>query len=134
MQPNVITLAVDEQNDGVGPVDHVFTRFEEYLNRALYVGANHSLAARDTLGLYRTAPKVSGNFRGVAKTAVKFSKDITVLGVDGVANIVAPIIIEVSFSVPVGALSADVLIMRQRQVALLDQDTIMGPLNELLMI
>lgn len=134
MQPNEITLSVDEENDGVGPVNHVFTRFEEYQNRAVYIGANHAMSAKDTLGLYRTFPKPSGNFRGVAKTAFKFSTDIVVLGVDGVSNITAPIIVDVSFSVPVGATHARILIARQRALSLLDLDSVMTPLNEQLMV
>lgn len=134
MQTDTITLSVDEENDGVGPVNHVFTRFEEYLNRSTYIGANHSIASKDTLGLYRTFPKASGNFRGVAKTAFKFSKDVSVTGADGVSQLAAPIIVDVSFSIPVGATHAQILIARQRALALLDLDAIMTPLNEQLMV
>lgn len=134
MQPNVITLAVDEENDGVGLINHVYSRFEEFQNRASYISAEHSLDSRDTLAFYRTMPKSSGNFRGVAKTALKFSMDKTVLGVDGVSNITAPLIGEVSFSLPVGASAADALILRQRLVALLDRDDVMVPLMEQQMV
>lgn len=134
MQPNEITLSVDEENDGVGPVNHVFTRFEEYQNRSVYIGANHTMSAKDTLGLYRTFPKPSGNFKGVAKTAFKFSKDVSVTGVDGVASLTAPIIVDVSFSIPVGATHAQILVARQRALALLDLDTLMTPLNEQMMV
>lgn len=134
MQPNVITLGVDEQNDGVGPVNHVFTRFEEYQNRSVYIGATHSMSAKDTLSLYRTLPKVSGPFRGTAKSSFKFSQDVVVDGVDGVSQITAPIITEVSFSVPVGATPAQVMIARQRALSLLDQDATIAPLNDQLMI
>lgn len=134
MQPNVITLAVDEENDGVGLINHVYSRFEEFQNRASYISAEHSLDSRDTLAFYRTMPKSSGNFRGVAKTALKFSMDKTVFGVDGVSNITAPLIGEVSFSLPVGASAADALILRQRLVALLDRDDVMVPLMEQQMV
>lgn len=134
MQPNEVTLSVDEENDGVGPVDHVFTRFEEFQNRAVYIGASHSISAKDTLSLYRTQPKSSGNFKGVAKTAVKFSKDLVVDGVDGVSQLTAPLIVDISFSIPVGATHAEILIARQRALALLDLDAVMTPLNEQLMI
>lgn len=134
MQPDVITLSVDEQNDGVGLVNHVFTRYEEYQNRAVYIGANHTLATKDTLSLYRTFPKASGNFRGVGKTAAKFSQDVLVDGVDGVSQLTAPIIVDVSFSIPVGATPAQILIARQRALALLDLDAVMSPLNEQLMV
>jgi len=130
MQPNTITLSVDEQNDGVGPVDHVFTRYDEDKNRAMYIHTSHTLSARDTLTLYRTLPKISGNFRGVLKTAKKFSKDFVVTGVDGVSQLTAPIIIETSYSVPVGVTAAQVLLMRQRDLSLTDLDVIMIALNE----
>lgn len=134
MQPDVITLSVDEENDGVGPVNHVYNRFDtSYPNRSGYIGANHTLAARNTLTLYRTLPKVSGNFMGVAKTAFKFSVDTTVLGVDG-SNVTAPVIVEVSFSVPVGVTAAATKIARQRALALLDLDSVMAPLNDQQMI
>lgn len=134
MQPNVITLSVDEANDGVDPVNHVFTRFEEYLNRAVYIGASHTMATKDTLSLYRTFPKPSGNFKGVSKSSFKFSQDISVTGADGVSQISAPIIVDVSFSIPVGATASQVMIARQRALALLDLDAVVAPLNETLMV
>lgn len=133
MLDNVITLSVDEQNDGVGPVNHVYTRFEENLNRTTYIHSTHTLSAKDTLSFYRTLPKPSGNFKGVAKTATKFSKDITVLGADG-SNVTAPIIVEVSVSLPVGATAAQALIARQKAVSLLDLDAVMVPAMEQQMI
>jgi hypothetical protein len=128
MQPNEITLGVDEANDTV-IVNHVFTRNEEYLNRSVYQSDVSSLVAKDTMTFYRTFPKSNGNFRGVAKSAVKFSKDHVVDGVDGVSQLTSPVIVEVSFSIPVGVSDADVLLMRQRCVALLDDDTVMDALN-----
>lgn len=134
MQPNTITLSVDEENDGVGPVNHVFTRLEEYLNRSVYVGPNHSLVTRNTLGLYRTFPKPQGNFNGVAKTSMKFTQDVQVLGKDGVSQITSPIIVEVSYSIPVGATGAQILIARQRALALQDLDSVMNPFHNTLEI
>lgn len=133
MQPDVITLAVDVANNG-STINFDFTRFEETINRTIYAGENHAINAKDTLALYRTAPKQSGNFKGVAKTSVKFTKDNVVLGVDGLAQLTSPLIVEVSFSVPVGVTNATVKEMRQRLIALLDQDTVMSNLNMSLMI
>jgi hypothetical protein len=133
MQSEEITLAVDELNDA-NTVNHVYSRFEEYQNRSVYIHSGHSLEARDTLSFYRTFPKVSGNFKGMAKSAVKFSQDVEVAGVDGVSTLTSPIIVEVSFSVPVGATQAEQLIARQRAIALLDDDTIMVKLNDQLMV
>lgn len=129
MQDNVLTLAVDELNTGV-TTDHVYERNRTYENRSVFHEANHSLVARDTLSLYRTEPKVNGNFKGTAKCALKFSQDKSVTGVDGLASLTSPIIGEVSFSVPVGISTADKLIMRQRLIAVLDDDTIMDALMD----
>jgi hypothetical protein len=134
MQPNTISLDVDTLNDTAAVVTEVYTRFEEYLNRSKYIGENHSLASRDELTLYRTFPKQAGNFKGVGKSAVKFAVDITVPGVDASTTLTSPIIMEISFSVPVGALPADVLLARQRGLALLDLDSVMAPLNDGLMV
>jgi hypothetical protein len=132
MQDNVLTLAVDELNDG-NTVNHVFERSDSFSNRSVYAGENHSLVARDNLTLYRTYPKASGNFPGVAKSAFKFSRDYSITGVDGVATLTSPVIVEVSFSVPVGVAPADQLVMRQRAIALLDDDDVMVALmNQLL--
>lgn len=132
MQLDEITLEVDLLNSGV-KTDKVFSRFEEYLNRSVYIGEGHSLTAKNTLNLYRTMPKVSGNFRGTAKSAVKFSRDIEITGIDG-TTVVAPQIIEVSFSNPVGVTPAQTLEQRQYALALLDRDDIMAALNDLLMV
>jgi len=133
MQPNEITLAVDEANDST-TVDHVFTRYEEYLNRSVYIDEDHTVASKNTMGFYRTFPKVNGNFRGVSKAAIKFSRDISVDGVDSETTLVAPIIIELGVSLPVGVTSADMLKARQTMIAALDYDAIMDPLMEQLMV
>lgn len=133
MQPDEITLSVDELNNAT-LVDETLSRFEENLNRSVYVGENHTVVTKDTLTFYRTFPKQNGNFRGVAKTSCKFSRDMAVAGVDSLTTISAPIIIEISFSIPVGVSAADVLLHRQRAIALLDQDAVMTPLNGQLMI
>lgn len=133
MQDNVLTLAVDELNTDV-TTNHVFTRFEEYQNRSIYIGENHQLSARDQLTLYRTFPKVNGNFKGTAKCAAKFSQELSVEGVDGTASLTSPIIAEVSFSVPVGVTEAEQMIARQRLIALLDDDSVMVALMNQLMV
>jgi hypothetical protein len=128
MQPNQIVLAVDEANDTV-LVNHTFDRFDEYQNRTVYASDVSSLSAKDQLTFYRTFPKSNGNFKGVAKSALKFSWDQVVDGVDGVSQLTSPIIMEISFSIPVGSSDEAVLLMRQRGIAILDDDTIMDKLN-----
>lgn len=133
MQDNVITLAVDELNND-STVDYDFTRYDEYQNRSVYIGEDHDLASRDTLSLYRTLPKPAGNYKGNAKSSFKISKDYAVDGVDGIASLTAPLIVEVSFSIPVGIAAADRMIARQRAIALLDDDTFMESLTAQLMV
>lgn len=132
-QPNVITLEVDEANDAT-LVDHVFTRYDSFQNRSLYIKDDHTTGSRKTMGFYRTPAKQNGNFRGTDKSSFKFTEDIAVAGVDGTTTIVAPVIVEVSFSFPMGVTAADVLIARQRALALLDRDDVMTPLNSQLLI
>jgi hypothetical protein len=127
MQPGTITLQVDELNNDTD-VPCLFRQYDKYANRSIYIGPSHELTLQDKFTLYRTFQKVSGNFRGTAKSAFKFSTDYLVSGVDGIADLTAPMIIEVSFSVPVGIAVADQLIGRQRAIALLDDDAVMVPL------
>jgi hypothetical protein len=133
MLDNVITLAVDVLNDD-DTVDYDFTRSQEYVNRTIYTGETHSLVAQDQLTFYRTFPKPSGNFRGTGKSAFKFSQDFSVTGADGLAALTSPVILEVSFSVPVGVAVADQLVARQRAIALLDMDSVMVALMNQLMV
>lgn len=127
-QPNGITLAVDELNNGTN-VNHVYTNYDRTTGRTTYIHSGHTPLLRDTLAFYRTPSKSNGNFKGVMKTSFKFSKDIEVEGIDGTTTLVSPIIIEGSFSVPLGATDAEILLMRQRAIALLDRDDLMVDLN-----
>lgn len=132
MLENTITLAVDVANNAT-LVNQAFTRYDEYQNRSVYIGPNHSVASPNTMSFYRTQPKPSGNFPGMAKTAFKFSEAQSVTGNDG-STIIAPAIFEGSFALPVGMTAAKQLELRQRGLALLDLDAIMDALNRLLMI
>lgn len=129
MLANTITLPVDLANTG-STTDLVLTRLEEFQNRSVYKTPTHSLITRDTLSFYRTMPKKSGNFNGVAKSALKFTVDKEVEGVDTTTTIVAPQIGEISFSLPIGFTAAEALVLRQRLIAALDDDTIMAQLME----
>jgi hypothetical protein len=127
MLSNSLTLAVDTANTG-STTDEVYTRFSEQENRTVYTRADHSLSERHELALTRRFPTRSGNFKGVAKTSIKFTDDTTVTGNDG-ADIVSPLIGEFSLSVPVGVTDAEILSFRQKMVALLDDDTFIATLH-----
>jgi hypothetical protein len=126
MIDNDITLPVDLINDG-NFTDYDYERSSTYENRSTFQGEDHDPQSRDLLQFYRTAAKPTPTFRGVQKSAVKFTMDKTVTAPNG-DPIVAPVIIEVSFSVPIGVSIADEIIARQRVIALLDQDDIMNDL------
>lgn len=134
MQADQLTLVVDTENTGTNPVNEIYSRYEEQPNRTTYIGASHTPDARDSLAIYRTFPTKTGNFKGTAKSSVKFTKDVTVAGVDSSTSLTAPIIIEVSFSVPVGTDAYALVAARQRVIAALDNDTFMNALNTQLMI
>lgn len=131
MLDDQLTLTVDVANDGTTTADEdqVYTRYEEHLNRSVYIAEGHTVAAPHTLSFYRTQPKANGNFKGMAKSAFKFSETLLVPGADGVTTVSAPLICEVSFSTPVGATTEQIVELRQRLVALLDNDIFMNKLN-----
>jgi len=130
---NDITLNVDYLNDG-NTTAEAYENEDRTGNRSTYAGENHALDARDQINFYRSYNTKNGNFKGVSKSSFKLTKDFTVTGVDGLAALTAPVICEVSFSIPVGVSAADVKKVRQRALALLDDDTIMDALNVKLMI
>lgn len=128
MLDNIITLPVDELHNSTD-VDCAYKRHVESTNRTVYISPDHTLVLPDLLTFFRTDVKKSGNFMGVAKTAAKFSQMILVPGVDSTTSISAPIIMEMSYSIPVGATPEQVLLARQRMVALNDLDIVMDELN-----
>lgn len=129
MLDNTVTLSVDLLNDETF-TDVDFTRVDVFPNRSLYKSVDDSYIIRDTLAFYRTLPKRSGNNLGVKKSAFKLTQDQVVPGVDATTTLTQPEIAEVSFNSPVGSTAAVRKIMRQRLIALLDNDTLMERLGE----
>jgi len=128
MQPNSITLAVDLLNNA-SPTNEVFARHEELINRTTYRGPNHSVASPNTLQFYRTLPKRSGDYLGSAKVSIKLTQARAVESASGL-TVQAPDIAECSFSIPVGVTAAQMKAVRQRLIAILDQDSVMDTLME----
>lgn len=128
MLANVITLAVDVENDDT-TVNQDYRRFNEEPNRTLYIGANHAFDSRDQMVVTRSFPTKSGNYKGTAKSSLKFTLDETVSAADGVASLTAPAIAEVSFSLPVGTTASKIKLIRQRIIAMLDNDATMDAIN-----
>lgn len=136
MQPNVITLVVDETKDGAttADVNYLYSRFDTYNTRSIFHGEEHLPDKRQMCTLYRTPAKANGNFRGTQKSAFKFTTDIEVSGVDSTTTIISPIIFEVSASIPLGATEAQVILEQQKVVAALNHDTLASDLNVFLSI
>jgi hypothetical protein len=121
-QPDSITLSVDDDGDGLTPIDEVYTNFDRYGNRSVYHGSDHTPVVRNTMTLYRTYPKATPSFYGVWKTAAKTSQDLTVDTpiVDGTTR--APAIMATNASIPVGATDEEIMHAVQRHIALLQTD------------
>jgi len=129
MQDNTITLSVDSANDG-NPANQAFVRSRYNLTKSLYTGSGNTVDSRNQLTFTASDPKRSGESRGIAKSALKFTLDVAVLNSSGSGNITLPCIAEVSFAVPVGTTPAQTMEMRQRLVALLDDDAVMAKLMD----
>lgn len=119
MLDNTITIPVDTLNNGT-TTNRAYSRYQEFLDRSVYTGPNHTLTTRDTLGFYRTPVKSNGANNGVAKSAAKLTQDITVPGKVATTDVVLPMIGNFDFSIPVGATTAQTLEFRQRMIAVLD--------------
>lgn len=133
MQQDPMTLSVDVLNDN-NPVVESYDRHLEEPNRTTYVGATHTEASREMFQFYRTAPKQSGDSRGAAKSSVKFTTDVLVPNRSGSGDISLPVIVEVSASIPVGTTAELTKHIRQRVIALLDDDVVAGGLQDKLSI
>lgn len=133
MQADALQLSVDATNTGA-PSTETYTRYEEFQNRASYIGVGHTPDDRDLMAIYRTFPTKAGNFKGTGKSAVKLTRDVQVAGVDSSTTITSPIILDCSFSVPVGTPVAELKHARQRMIAILDDDIFMDSLNVQLMV
>lgn len=127
MLNDTLTLTIDLLNNGTTSTEENLV-FERVGNKSTYHRTGHSVTMRKMINFYRSLPKRVGSFLGVAKTSVKFTEDITVAASDG-SNVVAPIILEVNFSFPVGTTIAQTVAMRQRALALLDDSITMDKLN-----
>lgn len=136
MQPNSIVLDVNTDGDDgtTATVPITFTRFDEYQNRSEYIAEDHTLASRNKLGMYRTFPKPNGNFRGMAKSAIKLTKDHAVPGIDATTTVVAPSIVDIGFSFPVGVTDESVVLELETAAALLHDTAVMYALTRTLMI
>lgn len=125
-----ITLSVDAANSG-SPANETFIVAHPSENRTTYILSGTDLGDREELILYSTRPKRAGNFRGVVRSAVKFTKAVAVEAVDATDTVDSDLILNLSFSVPVGTATADIVHLRQRLIALLDNDAYMAKINEL---
>lgn len=124
-----IVLSVDAANSG-SPTNETFVLTSPSEGKSSYILAGTTLQDRTELTLYGTRPKRAGNFRGVIRSGIKFNLAVEVDGVDATDSIDSDAIVNVQFSIPVGTATADIVHIRQRVIALLDDDTLMAKLNE----
>lgn len=108
MQPNTISYTFDHDNDGgtTPAVSVTLNRYREALDSTIYATSLDTSLSINQSKFYRTDAKRSGNFYGTDKVAYKRSVGKSVPTVDG-GTTIAPIIVEVSASLPVGTSDAD---------------------------
>lgn len=126
-QNDTITLAVDIANTGT-TTNESYTSYNNTGSIHTYIGPDHAPDFQNTLKLYRTEPSASGAFKGYLDSKISFGQDFTVSAVDG-TNIVRMGFASLQIRVPVGVTEAQILHLRQRVLAILDTDAIMGKLN-----
>lgn len=124
-----VTLSVDTTNDNT-PVNEVISLFDGTTGRKEFHFPGHSFTSRETVVFTRSLPKQSGNFAGTRKTTFKLTDDEIVDGVDPLTDVKAPGILEINCSLPVGISSAVAKKMRQRAIAILDNDVLMQSFQE----
>ena len=119
MLSDTITVASTKNTVAQDPaVDVDYTRWDDQTpNKSTYISDSHELSARDMLTFNRTFPKPSGNFLGMQKCLMKFTKDISVPGVDGV-DILAPSIVQLAYSLPCGVTEDQLIFLKSRIAAL----------------
>jgi hypothetical protein len=129
-QAEQFTLNVNEDNDDgtTAEVEKIFHRKEVYNGRSLYTTDASSSLARETLGLYASPAKPSGNILGTNKASVKTTCDCSVPGADGVAVYTKPIILKLEASIPAGADTTLVKAELMKLAAVMQDDSIMDQL------
>jgi len=70
-----------------------------------YAGPAHTVSAKDTIKLARTAPKPTEAFSGVGRYGAKLTRTLTLTGAK---TTVADAIFDLTVQVPVGSTSADI--------------------------
>lgn len=100
--------------------DLTYNRSVIETNSVLYIETSVDDGERDEIKLLRNIPTVDAekNFRGNVRTTQRGTKDVSVPNNDGTGNLMAPIVVEVKVTAPVGALQADIDDMVDRQTLL----------------
>lgn len=87
--------------------DVVVDRFSEETNKSVYHFDGATWKMRKEVTFLRSLPKASGAYPGNARGSAKITWDFELTDNAG-ATIIAPVIAEIKFSVPVGVSSDDV--------------------------
>lgn len=105
MQPNEIKSAVLSNTDELGSLasEKTYRRFTETPNMTTYINeSTHSADKRDMVQLKRALPVRAGQFRGAMRSSIKKTVDYDVSAATGDKELVSPLIVELSVSVPMG--------------------------------
>lgn len=126
-QPSTIsTMGVIDETGDLSPT----RTYERYSgpedDKSVFLGENHTPTTKDTLSFYRRPAKRNGNFFGVNRTSLKFHKDVTVPGIDGL-DVNSAVIVELNISAPAGAESEALSLLKGPLRDLLFSDILSGP-------
>jgi hypothetical protein len=125
---NDIVLSVDAANDS-NPANETFSLVSPFSEgKSTWLKDGTMREDHDIVTFYGALPKRSGNFQGVYRSGIKATHGVEVEGVDSTTSLDSDIILNLSVSVPVGTATADLVLVRQRLIAALDDDTLMNDL------
>lgn len=128
MLENQIVVPVAEEMGGT-PANVECRRSDFTSGKSLYKLPGHSYASKNQLQFFSNEPKPSGNFMGTRRTSAKLTRGVAVPGKDLSTSVVAPIIIELSCSIPVGVDDKTAIAARQFVMALGSQAEVINTLN-----
>lgn len=128
MQANTLTLPVDTTNNGT-TTNRNYNRYREEPEKTEYRGPDHAGIVQDTLTITRKSPTRNGNFLGAYRTKAQFAQSYDVIGLDGTTQKGINATISIEVVAPLGLTDAQLKELRQRALALLDNDTVMDALN-----
>lgn len=120
MQPDPITLSVNDSGDGSTMVDHVFNRKADEDGHSTYIGPDASFAdgVVDKLELYFKEPRPASDYPGNCRPAFKRTKSVDYTFNGETRSGLA--VTKVEFSFPSGLALADQILLKEEIEAMLN--------------